>query len=148
MRFEPILLVALIACGVGEDTIVGTWFIEDDVCTFAHVFKNNGIWEQDLICELESGRIGLDAIVGQYVVRENLVTTTPTHASCADIGTDPFTEAFQLLDEGQVLRLGNPGMLTTLERLHQSDVTPTASVAVFGCFDGDGFFEERELTEL
>lgn len=150
---------ALLGCAGGDGSddpagrLLGSWAGETNdgtLCALGVSFLEDDVYESDYVCELQSGRLGVQAEVGIYQADGELVTLTPTHTSCPDADDAARAErwVFDFINDGETIRLSNTHGSVILDRLEDVDSSGGASVAVFGCYASDGSFLESELVEL
>src|SRR5688572_170896 len=142
---------AISACGADDEAdapdVVGRWYLEpssDVDCGVALFFREDGLYEYDLICSLEGGGYGVEAYGGEYVVDGDEITLMTTHSSCEDAtaGNEVLGYAFV----GDSLRLASADGVLIFERLE--DGGDGNGAAAFGCYSADGTFTQSPVAEL
>ena len=131
--------------GPPPDPLRGKWIGATSAgsgnCTPGLVFNGN-LYEVDLICQLNDGSLGIEAVVGNYTVAGNVISLTPTAASCRD-GREhgPATVSFTV--DGRSLRVVWPSGLVVLEKLADDPNAigsgAATTTAAFGCVNPDRF---------
>lgn len=152
MRIATVLAVAvLVSCSGSEGDgaeLDGTWALtRGDGCVVGLVLKE-GDYEFDVICELQSGNIGLQSEVGGYSASRTTLTLMPMLSTCAGGGAEPQDIGYELLGS-DTLRLRLPGAVAVLKRQPASATTDgPGGAALYGCWADDGAFTRGELQAL
>lgn len=146
--------VALCACG-GDDEpagdqerLQGQWGVEIGAeCLQSVAFAGDEI-EVDLICNLEGGGIGVQAVVGTYEINESASTFTwrVIRSSCSRSALPFTTETVSYSFEGDALRFVTPEQVSLLERAPES--SGGSVQGTFGCFDAQGMFRPQAVSPI
>ncbi|HEU5076317.1 MAG TPA: hypothetical protein VFU02_19125 [Polyangiaceae bacterium] len=149
MRFLRLAVLALAVMGCSSDPeesssekLRGKWMVElDEFCYLGATF-NDGVYEVDVICSLESGGWGIEAELGSYGASDNTIDFVPEHASCflPDRNYDPYTFSYSVNDD--VLRLTTSGGLIMFDKFAEDPESPGPSggaVARYGCAEESAF---------
>jgi len=136
-------LAAICALGCGVDAppepdIEGFWVFEPTMkeCGFVLLF-DDGVYEADTICRLNSGEIAVEAEVGSYSKDGRSITFSPTHSSCGDADGYAFSVDYDFV--GDKLRLVTSGRVIVLESF-DPEATASGGSSTYGCFDEEGLF--------
>lgn len=146
MRRAIVTVVALLsACiadsgGAGSSELIGTWAIDGGDCVAGLAFDHDE-YQASMGCWLDTGELGLQAIRGQWSADPNRLTLVPEISSCADIQAGPETIRYDV--DGDTLTLRGADGVLVYQRLPEA--SGGSGVALYGCYDDEGIFEQRDL---
>ena len=113
------------------DKLIGVWLTDLDPngCVLGFAFED-GTVEQDVICPLTTGELGVEASFGDYTEDGSVITARLTHSSCANAEPTTAELAFRF-PTGDSLQLVTPARVIVLKRVDTS-AEPSSLSAVFG----------------
>src|SRR5690606_11992223 len=108
-----------IACGDSdepspEERLQGVWLYEDEGgCAHGYSFKGDE-YEYDLICFLDDGTVGIEAVVGTFSVDGERIELDPDRATCPGVSGSAYEVRFGFVDD--LLRLSTDSGIVLLEK--------------------------------
>jgi hypothetical protein len=156
MKKLSIILVSLFIFACGEDpvdqdvekSLIGTWLIDlsstGHLCSLGLVIVEDGQYESDYVCELESGNFGIEAEVGVWTLVDDRVIFDATHTSCPSYDYIKQTNLGYEVN-GNYLKLMDLTGVIIFERMNTIQYSST--LAQYGCWE-NYYFSPGNVVEL
>jgi hypothetical protein len=144
-----ICALSCVACAADKESaaerLQGRWLLpspSNDACGLFLSLGEDGVYELQQTCLLESGAIGIQAEVGTYSVSDgdSVLTFEPTHETCPSADTSVADIKYDFISGGRLRLIFPAGAAVFVPNDDPGKgADQVGAVLKFGCWNGDTF---------